>query len=182
MAQFKALQFKINKTAIDTATDSLLEKWIRDTRSQLRYQLDGIYHSKVGSTDIAIAEHSPGMHYHTWLAASQLEHVEGFKYANHFIRKPIAWLGEVFDTEHVLAYRDDEEGIDIPAHDLVILNSSFYAEKLRKNETHCLVWINDLNYSLLKADIIVDDIVAEDKYLEAIKEGGEFYKQPETEM
>jgi len=178
---YNLLQFKSIKK--DLTDDFLLfQNWLMNTRSQMRIELHGIYHAKVGSTDLDIAEHSPGKHYHTWIAANQVEHVRGFDYANHFIKMPISFLNETYETEHIAAYRDDDEGINIIEHDNVTLNREFYKQRLHTNSTHCLIWINDSNYEELKSLIATDNLVCEDKYLAAVKVGGEFYKEPQTEL
>ena len=124
----------------------------------------------------------PGASYHKWIKDGYLIHQYGFDVANHFIKLPKTWLDETYTIEHIDAYRDDDLGVNIEAHDVITKNGEFYKHGLITNQTDCLVKLTDENYEELKSLIAVDfsNIYAEQYYFKAIAEGGEFYKQPET--
>ena len=124
-----------------------------------------------------------GKLYHYWLKLGLLSHISGFDFANHYIKLPVAWLQETFQTLTKEAFTD-EEGIYHESEQIIVTNAVHYKQKLRANNTHCLVWINDSRYEHLKPLITYNNnmpsnIIAEDKFFSVIALNGEFYVEPE---
>lgn len=123
-----------------------------------------------------------GRLYHYWLRLGLLNHISGFDYAQHYVRVTNNWLADTFETINVDAYTD-ENGVEHEAEVITVTNADHFKPK-HINSTHGLVKITDENYSLIKVKIQHTDnmptnIYAQDKYYEAIAEGGEFYTEPE---
>lgn len=129
------------------------------------------------------ADHLPGRIYHMFLQTGLLEHISGFDNLRHFIKLPLSWKAQTYHTEVVDAYTD-EEGVEHPAETIIETNGEHYSLGMVENDTHCLVKITDANYqelkSLINTEIGTENIIAEDKYDEAIAEGGDFYNPPQT--
>ncbi len=130
-------------------------------------------------------EYRLGKTYHKWIKMGFLVHTGGFEYGNHYVKLPIAWLDEVYETIITEAYTG-EDGNEVPESSVDVTNRGHYFQALRTNDSHCLVKITDARYAELKELIEYDaefttlNIIAEDKFLTAITEGGEFYVAPEV--
>ena len=170
------LIFRANKVPENTQLDSLFATWLRNTRSKLLFDNDLLYSAPISRID---AKYRAGSKYHVWVDNCYITHVEGFEFANHYIKMPISFI-DIVAVEETIEEIDGETFVTPE-----ILNSKIYKQGLRTNKTDCLVKFSDANYSTL-IELIDNNIVAEDKFFDAIgvnKDGvkGEFYVEYDIE-
>ena len=162
----------------DAALDTSYSNWSEYVGRQQRLA-DGIMYQVAPTTSRTNLKKRPGAWYFHFLKTGVIEqHISGFGGSfNVAVKVTNAWMDKVHSTIEHEATEEQE------AYTETIKNSDYYSAIQNIAKTHWLIKFTDKDFAKLYEAVrftndFATNIIANQDYVDAINEGGEFYVEP----